>query len=233
MKKQIIVKPNGLKGNEQLDRIRGLMGNTPINENDSNSVIQLTKVAPDGSIYAVVRENQKYFIKKAEKTDNLVAESFKYLGGLKNKNSEAYPTYAKAIKKLNLKFISLNEAYGKTDVINVFEDDNLLEENAIGVAAMGFVAEEETEMTEEEVAIDEMLDPVGKEDCDIDNDGDSDDSDDYIANKRMKISNAIEEMDSIIDDATKTVNESDVQKYLSQLSDEERTELMGTLKKKA
>ena len=39
--------------------------------------------------------------------------------------------------------------------------------------------------------IDEALDPVGKEDGDIDNDGDQDDSDEYLAKRRKAISKAI------------------------------------------
>jgi hypothetical protein len=39
--------------------------------------------------------------------------------------------------------------------------------------------------------IDEALDPVGKEDGDIDNDGDTDDSDKYLANRRKAIAKAI------------------------------------------
>ena len=41
----------------------------------------------------------------------------------------------------------------------------------------------------------EELDPVGKEDGDIDNDGDEDSSDEYLANRRKKISNAVNEED--------------------------------------
>ena len=39
--------------------------------------------------------------------------------------------------------------------------------------------------------IDEALDAVGKEDGDIDNDGDKDDSDEYLANRRKAIAKAI------------------------------------------
>ena len=39
--------------------------------------------------------------------------------------------------------------------------------------------------------IDEAMDPVGKEDGDIDNDGDKDDSDDYLAKRRKAIGKAI------------------------------------------
>ena len=39
--------------------------------------------------------------------------------------------------------------------------------------------------------IDEALDAVGKEDGDIDNDGDKDDSDEYLAKRRKAIAKAI------------------------------------------
>jgi hypothetical protein len=38
---------------------------------------------------------------------------------------------------------------------------------------------------------DEKMDPVGKEDDDVDNDGDSDETDDYLKNRREKVSKAI------------------------------------------
>ena len=38
----------------------------------------------------------------------------------------------------------------------------------------------------------EKLDPVGKEDDDIDNDGDVDKTDDYLKNRRKAVSKAIE-----------------------------------------
>jgi len=39
----------------------------------------------------------------------------------------------------------------------------------------------------------DTLDPVGKGDDDIDNDGDSDESDEYLRNRRKKISKAVKE----------------------------------------
>tara|TARA_Y100000034_G_scaffold88773_1_gene106579 strand:- start:115 stop:411 length:297 start_codon:yes stop_codon:yes gene_type:complete len=39
----------------------------------------------------------------------------------------------------------------------------------------------------------DTLDPVGKGDDDIDNDGDSDESDEYLKNRRKKISKAMKE----------------------------------------
>jgi len=131
MKKGIRITPVGLKGNEINERMKVLMGITPINESKGNSVIELTKIGPDGKAYAIVRENHQHYIKVTDKKDNFIGEDFKYIGGLMNKKSEAYPSYAKAIKRLNLKFKSLAEAFGKGSEINVFENDNLLNENGI------------------------------------------------------------------------------------------------------
>jgi hypothetical protein len=123
------ITPLGFKGKEIDARMKELMGIKPINEDIKKSAVELTKMGPDGKVYAIVRENHEYYIKITNKTNNLVVEDFNYIGGLQNKKSEAYPSYAKAIKHLNLKFLSINEAYGKSGQINVFEDDNLLIEH--------------------------------------------------------------------------------------------------------
>jgi len=123
------INPIGLKGNEINERMKELMGIQPINEiKTKNSVLELTKVGPDGKTYGIVRENHEYYIKTTDKNSNLTVEDFSYIGGLKNKKDFAFPSYAKAIKELNFKFISLNEAYEKSDKINVFENDNLGED---------------------------------------------------------------------------------------------------------
>lgn len=121
------IRPNGLKGNDQVNRMRSLMGMSPINENTNRSVVELTKKGPDGKVYGIVRENQTYFIKVSDKTENLVAEDFNYIGGLKNKTDKSYTSYSQATRHLNLKFISLNEALGTSTKTNILENDNLLE----------------------------------------------------------------------------------------------------------
>jgi hypothetical protein len=131
------ITPVGLKGNEINERMKTLMGISPINENKKTSVVELTKMGPDGKVYGIVRENHEYYIKVANNKKNLVTEDFLYIGGLQNKKQEAYPSYSKAIKQLNLKFNSLNEAYGKLGQINVFEDDNLLNEMGYGFTGEG------------------------------------------------------------------------------------------------
>jgi hypothetical protein len=118
-----------LQGKEAINRMLELMGKAPINEGSKNSVVELTKVGPDGKVYGIVRENHEYYIKIANKADNLVVESFDYIGGLSNKKNEAYSSYSKAIKQLNLKFMSLNESIGKFGQVNVFLNDNLINEH--------------------------------------------------------------------------------------------------------
>jgi hypothetical protein len=127
--KQNIIRPTGLKGQEKVNRMLELMGQTMIKENVDRSVIELTKIGPDGKVYGIVRENHEYYIKIAESTQNLTKDSFKYIGGLKNKKDFVYPSYAKAIKHLNYKFKSLDEAFGTKSNINVFENDMLVSEH--------------------------------------------------------------------------------------------------------
>jgi hypothetical protein len=117
-----------LKGKEQLQHIQELMGKiSPISESVRNSVVELTKKSADGKIYAIVRENHSYYIKIAtQKKGPLVTEDFQYIGGLQNKTEEAFPTYAKALKRLNGKLISIAEAYGATGDINTFANEHLM-----------------------------------------------------------------------------------------------------------
>tara|TARA_R110000796_G_scaffold58413_5_gene134906 strand:- start:14196 stop:14939 length:744 start_codon:yes stop_codon:yes gene_type:complete len=129
MKKDNNIRPVGLKGNNQINRMRSLMNMTPIHENAKTSVVELTKMGPDGKVYGIVRENHKYFIKITNKKQNLIAEDFMYVGGLQNKTEKAFDSYSQATKQLNLKFLSLNEALNKTEIINVLKNDNLLAES--------------------------------------------------------------------------------------------------------
>jgi hypothetical protein len=215
MKKDKIISPMGLKGREINERMKELMGMTPINENTSKVVVELTKMGPDGRAYAIVRENHEHYIKITDKTSGIVAEDFKYIGGLQNKKQEAYPSYAKAIKHLNLRFNSLAEAFNNNSEINVFLDDNLLNEDITGFSQYqgnGFanegnlegndplfeeetieeeedVVEEEVELSEAEMAVENMLK----------DDEETEPVEESINEHKLSISRAIEKMDSIID----------------------------------
>jgi hypothetical protein len=183
MDKNFKINPIGLKGNEINERMRQLMGVTPINEGLSRSTVELTKLGPDGKSYGIVRENHEYYIKVSDKTSNLTVEDFKYIGGLQNKKQEAYPSYAKATKHLNLRFNSICESYDIVNTFNVFVDDKLLsegvakeatkhitdtkgkdldakakEEGGDNLAGKKVMDEmEEVTLTEDELAIDAML----------------------------------------------------------------------------
>ena len=63
------------------------------------------------------------------------------------------------------------------------------------------LAQDSIEMDEEDYEIEEKLDPVGEEDDDVDNDGDSDSSDKYLKKRRAAIGKAMkkESLDSIRD----------------------------------
>lgn len=121
--KEYKVKPIGLKGQESIDRMKFLMGES-IDRTVKNSVVELTKEGPDGKIYGIVRENHNYFIKITDKTSNLLNEDFKYIGGVANKFDFCANSYSNALKKLNLKFISLNEALNTNKNINVFINEH-------------------------------------------------------------------------------------------------------------
>lgn len=236
MKNKLNINPTGLKGQEVINEMKRLMGIKPLTENvNERSKIELTKKGPDGKTYGIVRENHEFYIKVTDKTEKVLTEDFKYIGGLGNKKDQAYDSYAKAIKHLNLKFISLKEALGKSDKINVFENDNILE-NAIGAtgggAAFGFVqevkeeekeiCEEEVELSENEKAIMEMNDKeYGLEEvADVKNKG------------KFSISDAIDgdKMDETIESST--VNEDKINNLLKTLNESEKNKLIESLKKK-
>ena len=275
MKRRNIVRPNALKGKDKLNRMKELMGGTSsINENVNRYVVELTKMGPDGKVYGIVRENQEYYIKVTDKTKNIVAEDFQYMGGLMNKKSKSFPSYAKAIKNLNLKFMSIKESIGESGQVNIFENDNLLKEhhplkadmklsdtkgigdgqeyvvnkkgsklsydNKEGKEKDGFgdnVAEkdsmdelEDVKLNEAESFIDEILgekymeevlDPVGKEDDDIDNDGDVDDSDEYLKHRRDVISKAIEKEKKVSE--SKKKSKVDIDSVLKEMRFDEKS----------
>ena len=194
MKKNKYISPVGLKGQEINERMKSLMGITPINENKSKVVVEHTKFGPDGNAYAIIRENREWYIKRTNKTEYIVAEDFQYIGGLMNKKDEAYPSYSKALTHLGLKFKGLSEAYNYTGEMNIFENDDVLSENfgAAGFSEMtgsGFSGQgnlegnsslteieeeedesidEDVEMTEAEQAIDDMIAEMDSEEEDED-----------------------------------------------------------------
>jgi hypothetical protein len=140
-----IVNPKTLKGQDKVNRMLDLMGKmNTLNESKSFSELELIKKGPNGIVYGIVRENHDYFIKTSNKPyGKFLSEDFQYVGGLQNKSTEKYHSYAEALKHLNIKFDMLNESYGVENNTNIFESDG----NAIaGGTGYGFVLEKEEEI---------------------------------------------------------------------------------------
>ena len=82
----------------------------PVNESLSN--VEFYKMGADGKIYGIVKEGTKYYIKTTTPGNEKLTESYEYIGGFNNKSKNAFTDYNKATKHLELKLMSLNEAYG-------------------------------------------------------------------------------------------------------------------------
>ena len=149
MKNKNSINPKSLKGNDKLDRIKDLMSKmTTINESTSRSELEFIKKGADNVIYGIIRENHTYFIKTTnKKSGELLSEDFNYIGGVQNKYSESYRSYAEALKHLNMKFEMINENYGIENGLNLFESDGTAFSGGLG---FGFVVEEEEKIEEEE-----------------------------------------------------------------------------------
>ncbi len=207
--------PVGLKGKEVDSRMRELMGISNINENtiiptptNRNVSVQLTKIGPDGKAYAIIRENHNHYIKVADKTTGLVVEDFKYIGGLMNKKDQAYPSYARAIKFLNLRFTSIAESKNIELDINTFIDDNLLSEG-YGFSGAGNL-EGQTPLWEEEIEETEVVE--GAEEADAEELLASDESTDEELSEAEKAIDAMlsEEDEEPIDEEVVEEGETDV-----------------------
>jgi hypothetical protein len=246
-----------LQGKEAINRMLQLMDKNTINENKKNSVVELTKMGPDGKVYGIVRENHEYYIKVANTNDNLMVENFNYIGGLMNKKEQSYPSYAKALKQLNLKFMSINESIGKSGQVNVFLNDNLINEHHPYKADQKLSATKGLGDGQEYIVNKKGKDlsydaKEGKEEGQFgDNLAKKDVEDEFekvklseneslidsmITGEEVKpkkkgfsIEKAINEMDEVIDSVT---TKTKVDKILEGLSIEEMAELTNSLKKK-
>lgn len=99
---------------EQLDRMKTLMsyGINETTARESQSVVEYKAEGADGKTYGIIREGKKFYIKSAPKKDTeVLAEDFDYIGGFMNKKQYEYLTYPMASKQLELKLMSINEAY--------------------------------------------------------------------------------------------------------------------------
>ena len=96
-----------------LDRMKALYTyGKDINESKKVNPYSLEHkaTAADGITYGIIRECNKYYIKKAQPGKEAIAESYQYLGGFCNKGDYEYDSYNKAVKNFELKLASINEA---------------------------------------------------------------------------------------------------------------------------
>ena len=80
----------------------------------NESTTEYTKYAVDGNTYAIVKENDGYYVKTG-----LNESSLDYVDGILNKNKNRFSSYSGALKKINLIIKPLNEQFneGKEDPV--------------------------------------------------------------------------------------------------------------------
>jgi hypothetical protein len=94
-----------------------------LNESKKTNAYSLehSAVAADGVTYGIVRECNKYYIKKAQTGKETIAESYEYLGGFCNKGNHEYTSYNNALKNFELKLASINEAHEGNVIISTLD----------------------------------------------------------------------------------------------------------------
>ena len=102
-----------------LDRMKALYTYGNVNETKKTNSYSLehSATAADGITYGIIRECNKYYIKKAQPGKEAIAEAYQHLGGFCNKGNYEYDSYNNAIKNFELKMASINEACeGKVNI---------------------------------------------------------------------------------------------------------------------
>jgi len=110
------------------------------NKNYSSEIVEYKKIAADGKCYGIVRESNKYYIKVSGKTENPLKQDFDYVGGIGYKSMCENNSYALAVKNLEFKLRSINEAKNqKGRIVDSFNPDT----------KETIIAEERVEMSKE------------------------------------------------------------------------------------
>ena len=93
---------------EKIERIKQIAGisNAPSNVTNYSNTHYSVK-AQDGDVYAIIKENNQYFIKSGKDENNLSHIDGQL--GSANRN-ETFSSYSTALKRLNFKMKSINEA---------------------------------------------------------------------------------------------------------------------------
>lgn len=151
---------NNLNGYDAINRAKALMNESVQAENTTERKgFSLVKKGADGNTYAIVKENAKYFIKKANGSSALVHSDFNYLMGESRKSSAMFESFAKATNTLNNILIGLNEMNdsncGNNNLLT--SDTEVKEDTVEEEAFMGDDLELQEEGNEFEFNINEMI----------------------------------------------------------------------------
>ena len=113
---------NNSKFDSQLDRMQYLMGyRVPTNESKRSNKVEYHTLGADNKVYGILKEGSMYYIMTTEQGKETIAESYSYINGFNYRNENGYKSYNEATKQLELKMISLNEAYHKHEDVSTVD----------------------------------------------------------------------------------------------------------------
>ena len=190
----------------------------------------LAKLSPKGSVQKEVLSENAQMLRTKNGVESIDINHFIELLFEKAE-------YNDILENTLVEDISIKETFSSLESID--ELVNLIIENKEkGYAEMGIKggtkeAEEEEERRSKEEDknkkssknSDKKLDPVGQEDGDIDNDGDEDETDEYLANRRKKIGKAMAQNDETqVEDEPRVDEEPEVQEAPEDLEEKDAGE---------
>ena len=172
------LKPIGsekLTGKDKVKRIMEIAryGEVKKNENYHTQTNSFNKKGADGNTYVIVQEKDGYYLKSGINESEL-----DYVSGFMNKKKDRFKSYSAALKRMNLLFKPLNEAYndGKGDsMYEAYDEMDEQEKFVLNVPNEGgdedidMDMDMEDDMGDEEMDMDmDMEDDMGDEEMDVD-----------------------------------------------------------------
>ena len=172
------LKPIGsekLTGQDKIKRIMEIARYGEVNKNDEyhTNTNSFSKKASDGKVYAIIQEKDGYYLKSGINESEL-----NYVSGGMNKKKDRFKSYSAALKRMNLIFKPLNEAYNDGKGDSMYEGYDEMDEqekfvlnvpNEGGDEEMDMDMDMEDDMGDEEMDMDmDMEDDMGDEEIDVD-----------------------------------------------------------------
>lgn len=117
----------------QLQRMKSLMTYGAVNENKKqvNGAMEYHAIGADGKAYGVIRENQKFYIKTADKKNEMVVESYEYIGGFCNKKQYEYTSLSEAKKDFDFKLMSIRDSHSPKTSTDINKFSVIAEEMSV------------------------------------------------------------------------------------------------------